>query len=105
MLVILGTDGLFDNVDLNEIVDEVSLWEEKWFPRSERGETLGTPHSKGPQAVNALAKQLVEKARELSLDTKRDSPFAVLAKENDIMWGGGMPDDTTVVVMRIVKFS
>ena len=26
---------------------------------------------------------------------QRDSPFAVLAKENDIMWGGGMPDDTS----------
>ena len=24
-------------------------------------------------------------------------------QENDIMWGGGMPDDTTVVVMRTVK--
>lgn len=39
---------------------------------------------------------LVEKAREVSIDTNRDSPFAVLAKENDVMWGGGMPDDTSV---------
>ena len=27
----------------------------------------------------------------------------VFVQENDIMWGGGMPDDTTVVVMRTVK--
>jgi hypothetical protein len=52
-------------------------------------------------AMNVLAKRIVMKARELSLDKNRDSPFAVLAKENDIMWGGGMPDDTTVVVARV----
>ena len=42
-------------------------------------------------------------AREFSLNNHKDSPFAVLAKENDIMWGGGMPDDTTVVVMRVFQ--
>ena len=47
-------------------------------------------------AIQDLAKMLVEKAREVSIDTNRDSPFAVLAKENDVMWGGGMPDDTSV---------
>lgn len=50
-----------------------------------------------------LAKTLTLKAREYSLDANKDSPFALLAKENDIMWGGGMPDDTTVVVMRVVN--
>ena len=53
-------------------------------------------------SVQALAEQLVRKAREFSLDKQRDSPFAILAKENDIMWGGGMPDDTTVIVARVV---
>ena len=43
----------------------------------------------------------MNKAREYSLDEKRDSPFALLAKENDILWSGGMPDDTTVVCMRV----
>ena len=27
----LATDGLFDNVDLDDIVKEISLWEQKWF--------------------------------------------------------------------------
>jgi protein phosphatase PTC7 len=58
-------------------------------------------HSKGDFIANDLAKQLVLAARERSLDNSRDSPFAILAKENDIMWGGGMPDDTTVIVLRI----
>ncbi|CAM9820794.1 unnamed protein product, partial [Hapterophycus canaliculatus] len=43
------------------------------------------------------------RARELSLDNTRDSPFALLAKENDIMWGGGMPDDITVVALRVIN--
>ncbi len=31
-----------------------------------------------------------------------DSPFALLAKDNDIMWGGGRPDDITVIVATVV---
>ena len=83
--IILATDGLFDNLALDDIVAEVAEWED------DSKETN----------VEVLAKTLVERAREYSLDNSRDSPFAVLAKENDIMWGGGMPDDTTVVVLRV----
>ena len=101
-VVIMGTDGLFDNLDLNEIVEEVSKWEEIWFPPS-KGLEISLPLANGQEAIQDLAKTLVAKAREYSLDTQRDSPFALLAKENDIMWGGGMPDDTSVVVMRAVK--
>ena len=50
-----------------------------------------------------LACRLAERARELSLDDAVDSPFAILAKENDIMWGGGMPDDITVVAARVYE--
>lgn len=31
------------------------------------------------------------------MDKSRDSPFALLAKDNDILWSGGIPDDVTVV--------
>ena len=84
-VIILATDGLFDNMDLDDIVKEVDLWE--------KGDAVAD--------VGALAEQLVQKARLLSLDKSRDSPFALLAKDNDIMWGGGMPDDTSVVVARV----
>eukprot|EP00428_Durinskia_dybowskii_P073064 CAMPEP_0170412594 /NCGR_PEP_ID=MMETSP0117_2-20130122/31058_1 /TAXON_ID=400756 /ORGANISM="Durinskia baltica, Strain CSIRO CS-38" /LENGTH=574 /DNA_ID=CAMNT_0010670307 /DNA_START=151 /DNA_END=1875 /DNA_ORIENTATION=- len=83
-VVILATDGLFDNMDLDDIVKEVAVWERE-----------------NSEQVKVLAEQLVHKARLLSLEKDRDSPFALLAKENDIMWGGGMPDDTTVVVARV----
>jgi protein phosphatase PTC7 len=60
-------------------------------------------HPSGVQPVSDLARRLVDRAREASVDRKKDSPFAILAKENDILWSGGMPDDTAVVVMRIVQ--
>ena len=40
--------------------------------------------------------------QELSLDNEIDSPFAILAKDNDICWGGGRPDDITVIVSRVI---
>ena len=45
---------------------------------------------------------LASRAQELSLDSTVDSPFALLAKDNDILWGGGRPDDITVIVSRVV---
>ena len=77
-------------MDLSEIVEEVGAWE-----KAKEG-----PITK--EDMRSLAVKLVEKAREYSLDKMRDSPFAILAKENDVMWGGGMPDDTTVVVAKVI---
>jgi protein phosphatase PTC7 len=123
-IIVLATDGLYDNlgmllcnccvcpsrsftraftrvpVDLHEIVEEISKWEQEWFPSID-GSEIQKHSDKGADAIQALSKRLVMKAREYSLDSNRDSPFAVLAKENDIMWGGGMPDDTTVIVARV----
>ena len=45
----------------------------------------------------ALAVALGEAAYTNSMDKTRDGPFAVLAKEHDICWGGGMPDDITII--------
>jgi protein phosphatase PTC7 len=53
--------------------------------------------------MDDLARVLVDRARELSMDRDRDSPFALLAKDNGILWRGGMPDDTTVVVARVTQ--
>ncbi|KAJ8601512.1 hypothetical protein CTAYLR_006718 [Chrysophaeum taylorii] len=85
-IVLVASDGLFDNVAVDEIADLVHLWERE------------NPHA----PVSDLADILCRRARDFSLDEHRDSPFALLAKENDIMWGGGMPDDVTVVAMRVV---
>lgn len=87
-LIILATDGLFDNVELDEILDEINTWEKTWFANEDNSDRiyLELPSDKGEPALNKLAENLVRKARELSIDKNRDSPFALLAKENDIMW-------------------
>lgn len=103
-IVVLATDGLFDNVHMEEITSIVSEWEKKWFRNVDRELTEPVRDDRESQAImQELAESLVRRARIASLDTTRDSPFAMLAKDNDIMWGGGMPDDTTVVVARIYK--
>ena len=80
-LIILATDGLFDNVDEEDLLDIV---------RTEPD-------------LETMTRKLVHKAYSLSLDRTRDSPFARLAKENDLLWGGGMPDDITIIASRVMK--
>lgn len=109
-VILMATDGLFDNVDIDDIAQVVMEWEQdNGFVRSgdvtarEKRWSMGNSMSLlSAEAVPDLANLLCAKARELSLDGSVDSPFAVLAKENDIMWSGGMPDDCTVVAMHVV---
>ena len=49
--------------------------------RSAAEEVLGATRLRA-----VLARVLAERAQELSLDNTVDSPFAILAKDNDIMW-------------------
>lgn len=103
-VVVLASDGLFDNLEISEMISIISEWEQKGgnFDKdlSESGNCSDSNLSYD-EKCQALAKRLVLAAREASLDNEKDSPFALLAKENDIMWGGGMPDDTTVVIMHL----
>ena len=87
--VVLATDGLFDNMDEEMMLELIHRWH---GDRDNRHR---------PSSSEELAQQLVDKALELSLDKSIDSPFATLAKENDIMWSGGMPDDITVICMQV----
>ncbi len=80
-ILLLATDGLFDNMNEEQVLDVIE------------SALDATPQ----EQANLLARR----AQELSLDRDTDSPFAVLAKDNDIMWGGGRPDDITVIVSHI----
>ncbi|CBN75514.1 conserved unknown protein [Ectocarpus siliculosus] len=97
-IIILATDGLFDNMELENISSVALEWETKWF-----GGPMGGLNEHNNAALEDLAETLGHRARELSLDNTRDSPFALLAKENDIMWGGGMPYYITVVALRVIN--
>jgi len=109
-IIIMATDGLFDNVELEDIASMALEWEEKSgfirngdiAAREKRWEVGSSMTNQSAEVVNELAAALVGKARENSLDQSIDSPFAILAKENDVMWSGGMPDDCTVIAIHVV---
>lgn len=110
-IIIMATDGLFDNVDVEDLAYIALQWEhESGFieniggipKRNKRWDEGESRTDISAQAIPRLAEILCQKARENSLDNTVDSPFAMLAKENDIMWSGGMPDDCTVIAMHVV---
>jgi protein phosphatase PTC7 len=93
-IIIMATDGLFDNVDVEEICAIALEWEQtNGFIRGgdiiqrERRWAMGNSLTVlSAEVVSDLSETLVKKARANSLDHRLDSPFAILAKENDIMW-------------------
>ena len=97
-------------MELEEICALSSEWEVKWFGGPSSGKPLSdmsaaeglSSADREARALDELAAKLCDVARERSLDTATDSPFAILAKENDILWGGGMPDDCTVIALRVM---
>mmetsp|Transcript_10868 Transcript_10868/g.16217 ORF Transcript_10868/g.16217 Transcript_10868/m.16217 type:complete len:660 (+) Transcript_10868:208-2187(+) len=109
-IIIMATDGLFDNVDIDEIVEIALEWEEEnglinsgdIAARERRWAQGDSKTIISQKNVGNLADKLCHRARNNSIDQYRDSPFAILAKENDIMWSGGMPDDCTVVISHVV---
>lgn len=93
-IVIIATDGLFDNVEADEICHICLEWEQSnGFLRGgdisarDRRWKMGNSLSHiSAEVVGDLATALCNRAREHSVDSEIDSPFAILAKENDIMW-------------------
>jgi protein phosphatase PTC7 len=93
-IVIMATDGLFDNVEVEDIASICLEWEQKnGFIRGgdiiarDRRWAMGNSLSRlSMERVRDLADALCRKARENSVNKNVDSPFAILAKENDVMW-------------------
>lgn len=84
----------------DDIVEEVRRWNDEFFGESFNEDA----EQQSSNCSQVLADRLAKLARERSLDTSRDSPFALLAKENDVLWNlGGKPDDTAVVVTKILR--
>ncbi|XP_017020459.1 protein phosphatase PTC7 homolog fig [Drosophila kikkawai] len=84
-LVILATDGLFDNMPDSMLLQML---------KGIRGDS--------ERDLQASASRLVEKARELSLNANFQSPFAIRARENNIPYAcGGKPDDITLILASV----
>lgn len=76
--LLLGTDGLWDNLHLSEVIEEVNR-----FFRS------------GPSAI---ARALAAKAYQASLDRTRDTPYSIAASEAfEMAYSGGKRDDVAIV--------
>lgn len=80
-IIVAGSDGLFDNLSDDEIVEIVT-----------KGE-----------ATSGIARDLAFAAFEASLDRQKTSPYSLSASEAfDMVFNGGKSDDITVVVSEIV---
>ncbi len=96
-ILVLASDGLFDNMHEDELLQVVENWEDKWGDEAAQGQGSGTD-----DCMERLASALADRAFEFSMDRGRDGPFAQLAKENDILWShGGRLDDITVLCARV----
>lgn len=82
-IIIVATDGLYDNVPNNEIVEYAS--------------SINDPMD--------LAESLGDLASKRGLDKSYKSPFMQAAIKAGEKWQGGKPDDITVVVARVINGS
>ncbi|XP_023232950.1 protein phosphatase PTC7 homolog [Centruroides sculpturatus] len=83
-LILLATDGLFDNLPDNMIVQHLSKLRDRNLESIQ-------------QSVNSLAFQ----AHRLAFDSTYLSPFAINARANGIDATGGKPDDITVLLVSV----
>jgi serine/threonine protein phosphatase PrpC len=91
-IIILATDGLFDNVFEEDMLHIV-------------GEELGGFEDTEitQEMTRRLAERLAKRAHDLSMNKSIDCPFALAAKDSNILWRGGRPDDITVMVGFVKK--
>eukprot|EP00667_Euglena_gracilis_P009573 EG_transcript_9730 len=80
-VVILSTDGLLDNLYVNEIVQLINAADR-------------LPEQTAAQVLKAYAMNVTR-------DTERLTPFAFKARQAGYWYSGGKPDDITVVVGRV----
>eukprot|EP00803_Ostreobium_quekettii_P005016 evm.model.scf_3110.2 EVM.evm.TU.scf_3110.2 scf_3110:7571-12670(-) len=80
-VVVMGSDGLFDNLSEGEIMREVE------------------EHDRLHKSPTLLTHRLVELSFESSLDKRKGTPYSRAATEAfDMVYSGGKPDDITVLV-------
>lgn len=85
-VIVMGSDGLFDNLSEGEILGEVKRHE---------------PTHRSP---SALVHKLMQLAYENSLDRKKKTPFAWAATEAfDMVYCGGKPDDISILAACLTE--
>lgn len=84
-IIVLATDGLWDNMFENQILQIIK-------PYYEHSDTLTN--------LNSIAKRIAENCEKISNNTRYKSPFS---QRSGGLYIGGKPDDITVIVAQIVK--
>ncbi|KAG9402540.1 hypothetical protein AC1031_007150 [Aphanomyces cochlioides] len=113
-IVIVGSDGLFDNVFDEEILAEAEKYmndvfeaHQEYKAQLEHGDDITKPLPKDVQAsvkkaMEDLSFALTDMANKFAHDSTRESPFSKLAREGyGYRFSGGKVDDTTVVAVYI----
>jgi protein phosphatase PTC7 len=94
-VLVMGSDGLWDNLSESEIVELV----EKSFVVDRTSGGKGAEHARVP---NAAAREIVTAAYAASMDKRRSTPYSLAATEFfDMVYSGGKKDDITVVVASV----
>ncbi|KAI9295754.1 protein serine/threonine phosphatase 2C, partial [Neoconidiobolus thromboides FSU 785] len=102
-LIVFGTDGLFDNLFLNDIEMEIKVNEPDNLNQLLLASKKNQDLLKG--YTNKVAGSLVKKARLRAKDKNKDSPFSKEAEKHGYRFKGGKMDDITVVVALVTKKS
>lgn len=84
-VILLATDGVFDNVPDHMLVTEMTKLQ---------GE-------RDPARLQGVANAIAWMARSLAFDDEYMSPFALSARQNGIQAIGGKPDDVTVLLATV----
>jgi protein phosphatase PTC7 len=79
--VVLGTDGLFDNLFDEEIISILQQYEN----------------------LDEISKELLKRTFEKSQQLKVYTPFAMNAYKHGMFFQGGKEDDITIIIGRIEK--
>ena len=120
-VIVMGSDGLFDNLFEQEIAEivkkhgvasfsvpvaEASSSDDESFNNykrsskdSEESPFFGSSH---PEDVYTLADMIAKKAYSKAKNPYAKTPFAKHAKENGYIFPGGKLDDITVLVAKVV---
>jgi protein phosphatase PTC7 len=93
-LILLATDGYFDNMYSEETLELINDGMKPVLENGDDNELVTA-------TIRGLAKTLTDRARRLSLNPKRLSPWAKAAQAHGSNYRGGKVDDITCIVTLV----
>ena len=105
-VIVVGTDGLWDNVSEKEILTVIENRIKSNSASSSSSSSLSLDSNQtfmnNKKEVDACAKEIIQKAFEHANDRTRTTPYSLAATEHfDMVYSGGKKDDITVLVCKI----